>query len=325
MLQNKQLALSRYFCWSYGQEVNLVLSNGHIINSQIGVVQGDPIAPIVFCFVEQHALNMIKEDHGDEIEVIRAHLDDTTLVGPVATLLEIREKLDLPLFHELGLYVNRPKCRLYLPNQGIDNNIDQLRNKYDIPDHLNVSVKGIVALGIPIGDDDYIHSHLFNTILPELRELDLNLEALKCKQAELFLWTNCGGFTRVNHLLRSIDPSTTASFCMEVDAISESILQRCLNVESTNISEAELSQACLPKRMGGLALISTASISSAAYLGAIHAIESTPTLLQFHPTVIVNNRVKPALKQFNSLVHERDTIKGLIQFKAAKSGDNAIS
>ena len=263
---------------------------------------------------------MIRRDHGNEVEVLRAHLDDTTLVGPVATLLEIYEKLDHSVFHELGLFVSHPKCRLYLPNQGIDNNIDQVRIKYDIPDRLNVSVKGIVALGVPIGDEDYVHSHLFNNVLPELRKLNLDLEALKCKQAELFLWTNCGGITRVNHLLRSIDPSTTASFCKEIDAISKSILERCLNVEPGSISEAELAQACLPKRMGGLALASATAISPAAYLGAVNAVESNPTLLQFHSTVIVNNRVKPALKQFNSLVHKRDTIKDMNKFKAGKFG-----
>src|SRR3990167_2145576 len=87
-------------------------------------------------------------------------------------------------FHELGLFVSHPKCRLYLPNQGIDNNIDQLRAKYNIPDHLDVSVKGILVLGVPIGDEDYVHSHLFNNVLPELRKLNSDLEALKCKQAE---------------------------------------------------------------------------------------------------------------------------------------------
>jgi hypothetical protein len=34
-------------------------------------------------------IDVIRKDHGDEVEVLRAHLDDTTLVGPVATLLEI--------------------------------------------------------------------------------------------------------------------------------------------------------------------------------------------------------------------------------------------
>jgi hypothetical protein len=155
----------------------------------------------------------------------------------------------------LGLFESHPKCRLYLPNRGIDDNIEQLRVKYEIPDRLDVSVKGILTLGVPIGDDDIVHSHLFNNVLPELRKLDSDLAALKCKQAELFLWTNCGGITRVNHLLRSIDPSTTASFCKEVDAISKSILEWCLNVDSDSISEVELAQARLPKRMGGLALI----------------------------------------------------------------------
>jgi hypothetical protein len=320
MMKGKQVALSRYFCWSYGREVNLVLSNGHTIKSQIGVVQGDPIAPIIYCFVEQHALDMVLQDHGNDIEVVRGHLDDTTLVGPVASLLEIYEKLDDPSFHELGLHMNRLKCRLYLPNQGIENNIDQLRIKYDIPENLDVSIKGIHTLGIPIGDDDFVQHYLLNTVLPELRKLDSDLAALKCKQAELFLWTNCGGITRVNHLLRSIDPQTTASFCKEVDAITKSILERCLNVDPGSISKVESIQAGLPKRMGGLALISAASISPAAYLGAVHAIESTPTLLQHHSSIIVNNRVKPALKQFNSLVHESNAIKDMNEFKAGKSG-----
>ena len=150
--------------------------------------------------------------------------------------------------------------------------------------------------------------------------MESDLASLNCKQAELFLWTNCGGVTRINHLLCSIDPTTTTGFCKEVDAISKSVLERCLNVGPDTVSNVDILQAGLPRRMGGLAIISASAISPAAYLGAVHAIDSSATLLQRLSSVIVNTRVKPALKQFNSLVHEKDAIKDLSTFKA-KSGD----
>jgi hypothetical protein len=316
LFNNNKLHLARYFQWCYGTNLNLVLSNGHRVTSEIGVIQGDPIAPIAFCIVMQQVINFII---AGEFDIIRGHLDDLTLVGPAGTLINIVDSIDCPAVKASGLHINLLKSRMYFPGQGIDT-VEELRTKFNIPDSIVVSNNGVITLGIPIGDELFTQSHLFNVVLPELHKINNDLATLKCSQAELFLWTSCGGVSRVNHMLHSVNPSSTAAFCVEVDAISESVLKRCLHMDL--ISASNLAQAQLPKSSGGLALTSASSISTAAFLSAVHAINSDPMLLQQQqrPSIIVNAHVKPALLQLNQLVHDRNKIKDVKAFRNAKLG-----
>jgi Mlc titration factor MtfA (ptsG expression regulator) len=86
----------------------------------------------------------------------------------------------------------------------------------------------------------------------------------------------------------------------------------------SSLSASDIQQASLPKRMGGLGLTSARRIRSAAALSALHMVESRTSLLQGFKSIIIPDRVLPALFEFNSLVHDRNKWKdgkAFMQFK----------
>jgi hypothetical protein len=110
---------------------------------------------------------------------------------------------------------------------------------YEIPVQLDLSTDGILILGVPIGNESFIASHLAS-IITELHHLDTCLESLHCAQAELFLWTKCGSTTRITHLLRTLDVQSPAAqnLCLILDMISMSILRRCMKVNLLSVRNA---------------------------------------------------------------------------------------
>jgi hypothetical protein len=273
----------------------------------------------MFCFVMQMLLDYILTEYG-QLDVKRGHLDDATLVGNAAVLSEILNSIILmPILRVLGIVMRLDKCHFFFVGQRNNATEMELRLLYKIHYLARVSLIGINVLGVPIGIADYVQSHLFDTILPGLHKINDDLAKLQCPQVELFLWTTCGGTTRIAHLLRTIPPGQIGTFCQEVDIISALVLERCVSYNT--LKDSDYWQAQLPHRLGGLGLISAESIQPAAYLGAIHAIQSVPSLLLPSTSVIIDDQVHSALQLYNQQVDNRDSIPTIEAFRNAKASN----
>lgn len=78
----------------------------HIILSQRGVQQGDPLGPALFCLVLQDIISSLKE-----LDLNIWYLDDGTIAGaPDSVATALQEIIDKA--NEIGLQLNHSKCEI---------------------------------------------------------------------------------------------------------------------------------------------------------------------------------------------------------------------
>jgi hypothetical protein len=120
-------------------------------------------------------------------------------------------------------------------------------------------------LGCPILDEAI--PLFFSKKIEKFSLLSANL----CKiypHISLFLLRHCFWITKFIYLLRCCPVWKFKHFCLELDNIIHSILEKILNIKFSNRSWA---QAKLPVRFGGLGIRSISDISTPAFLASICA------------------------------------------------------
>ncbi|KAL5474616.1 hypothetical protein EMCRGX_G026588 [Ephydatia muelleri] len=138
--------------WCYGQHPALWHSLG-TISSEIGVQQGDPLGPLLFCLVLQQIISAIVEDVDCESLLFHHwYIDDGVVAGPVAAIARV-----LAIIQEsgppLGLNINIAKCELF-----------SSRDLSSFPEEMRRSnVPHFEILGTPIA---YIASFLSSGLSP---------------------------------------------------------------------------------------------------------------------------------------------------------------
>ena len=104
--------LLQWSSWCYGQHPTLWHPFG-TISSEIGVQQGDPLGPLLFCLVLQQVVSAIMEN-ADCASLLfhKWYINDGVVAGLTAAIdcvLAIIQDLGPPL----GLYINTAKCELF--------------------------------------------------------------------------------------------------------------------------------------------------------------------------------------------------------------------
>ena len=116
-----------------------------IITSEMGVQQGDPLGPLLFCLVLQKST--IGTDPDPTCNSLKFHswyINDVVVAGPSQAVKQV-----ISILHSqgppLGLFLNTSKCELF--------------SKSDLstfpPDMQRSSVPNIDILGAPIDDDNF--------------------------------------------------------------------------------------------------------------------------------------------------------------------------
>ena len=117
-----------------------------IITSEMGVQQGDPLGPLLFCLVLQKMISTIGGDPTcNGLKFHSWYIDDGVVAGPSQAVKQV-----ISILHSqgppLGLFLNKSKC-------------ERLFSKSDLstfpPDMKRSSVPNIEILGAPIGDDNF--------------------------------------------------------------------------------------------------------------------------------------------------------------------------
>ena len=182
--------------WCYGQHPALWHSLG-TISSEIGVQQGDPLGPLLFCLVLQQIISAIAEDVDCESLLFHHwYIDDGVVAGPVAAITRV-----LAIIQERGsplsLNINIAKCELF-----------SLRDLSSFPEEMRRSnVPHFEILGAPIGDLVFCAKFVAQK-QSEASKLLKELEVVGSidPQVALLLLRQCGSYCRLVHLARNTPP-----------------------------------------------------------------------------------------------------------------------
>ena len=272
--------------WCYGQHPALWHSLG-TISSEIGVQQGDPLGPLLFCLVLQQIILAIAEDVDCESLLFHHwYIDDGVVAGPVAAIARV-----LAIIQESGpplsLNINIAKCELF-----------SSRDLSSFPEEMRRSnVPHFEILGAPIGDLVFCAKFVAQKQL-EASKLLKELEAVGSfdPQVALLLLRQCGSFCRLVHLARNTPPLLVN----EAFALFDDFMQQCFSeCTAVDASAATWQQAQLSLKRGGLGLRSLSFHSPAAYIASFLSSGLSPSSDRY---------ISSSLHLYNSLVDPQDSI-----------------
>ena len=248
--------------WCYGQHSALWHPLG-TITSEIGVQQGDPLGPLLFCLVLQQVVSTIAKD-ADCASLLfhKWYIDDGVVAGPIVAIARV---LAIIRGSPLGLYINITKCELF-----------SLSDLSTFPDEMNRSnVPHFEILGAPIGDLVFCATFVAQK-QSEASKLLQQLEAVGSidPQVALLLLRQCGSYCRLVHLSRN----TPTPLVKEAFALFEDRVQQCFSeCTAVDASASTWQQAQLSLKRGGLGLRCLSCHSPAAYIASFQSSGLSPS------------------------------------------------
>ena len=149
-----------HYCYS---EHSHLFYGDHIISSQAGVHQGDPLGPFLFCLVLQVLIDKIKTKVPD-LNLNIWYMDDGSVCGKVEQLLQAWKiiKEEGPA---LGLFANDKKCELISPSSNPDIFIN-----FE-PSIIRVQNGNMDILGSPIGSNSHCEQWISDKLIKKLPTL----------------------------------------------------------------------------------------------------------------------------------------------------------
>ena len=184
-------SLQQYFAFLYGKPIKITTRGKASASSSRGLLQGDPLAPLLFCLAIRSILTLVQESMSSGL--VMAFLDDITITGPASEVERAVSLLSSKLA-DIGLKVNSAKTKVLSHSASSP-----------LPTLTSVSSSSdVVLLGSPIGSEKFESDHCLETA----RSACSLMTALRClpsKQARLFLLRLCI-CPRLVHLARSTPP-----------------------------------------------------------------------------------------------------------------------
>jgi hypothetical protein len=132
-----------------------------VIESAVGVQQGDPLAPVLFCMVLKRVINAISDSCALDINLW--FLDDGVIAGPaeeVSRALDVIEQVG----PKLGLYTNLSKKDggVFCTDEILLDSFQQFSHrsqKFNFP-----------LLGVPIGELDYCNQYALDLVKKVIKD-----------------------------------------------------------------------------------------------------------------------------------------------------------
>ena len=236
-------SLFKYVHSSYGAS-SLLAFGDHLLLSEEGVQQGDPLGPLLFCL----AILPIVKRLSSPLNLW--YLDDGTLGGSPSQVLADFELIQSEGIH-IGLQVNAGKCEVVDLNGCCDlscfENVQQ------------VDVTNLTLLGAPLGRQAM--SSVLGKKISELSSMGDRLSWISSHHA-LFLLKNCFTLPKLLYILRT-SPCFAQPLLQSFDDLQIYLLRSLLNIR---LDDRASQQASLPVRFGGIGIIKATSIASSAYI-----------------------------------------------------------
>ncbi len=266
--------LARWAQWCYQQPSHLVFGS-HLLSSETGVQQGDPLGPLLFAAAIHPLAVKLKtlEAHGKKLDLCPFYLDDGFLAGDrqvVAAALNLLQKEG----EALGLKLNVGKCELILPCAAPAVDLEELFPHELLVDpetgHSRVATHGCFELlGAAVGTTEHCEAFAAEKVAQAAELLD-KLPELADPQIGLRLLGQCAGHCKMIHTMRSTALQLQQKGLSEFDKTVQSTFCT-LSITGVAPSHAEWAQACRGLRHAGLGLRSTTKHAPAAYLASATA------------------------------------------------------
>jgi len=272
--------LCSFFRSTY-EEASILKMGNATIRSEEGLQQGDPLAPIYFCFgIHAHLSNL-------DCPIAIGYLDDVTLIGKAENVLQntlsFREACS-----KIGLKLNSSKCELVCQDANTFSSFGA-----NLPGLQRIEASNIELLGAAVGEN--ATSPVLNKLLDGLKTMKAKFSTLDSHCA-FFLLKNCFLMPKFSFLLRSSATFNETRLLSEIDATIRDLLSSILNVK---FDTPQWQQAVLPSKMGGLGIGSVSLISSSAFLSSLHS--SHKLVTEVIGTEAVHPSHKDALEHWQSI------------------------
>ncbi|RIZ67287.1 MAG: hypothetical protein D0531_00140, partial [Methylococcales bacterium] len=235
-----------YFYWCYESATDLCADvySPAVCASASGVRQGDPLGPMLFCLGIAKTLDNLSNKFPDI--TILAYLDDIFMLGDSDRCLAAFKNLSTN-FGQLGLKFNKNKCTMFAKHTPVNCDVSVSRN-------------GIMVLGLPVGDAEFIQSHLEKQRVAQVKALQL-LEHFQTQQAYAILKTSINQRPVFN--VRSLTPVSVSDYAVRFDENVDAALKTMVN--ANRFDEDSSIVRSLPVQMGGLGMKKLSSIKEVAY------------------------------------------------------------
>ena len=239
------------FVYSAYQTPSSLFCGDHVLQSEEGVQQGDPLGPLLFCLTIHPLVTKLTS----EFKVF--YLDDGTLGGSAESVLH-----DLQLVEreaaELGLQLNCSKSELICCDSSSRDAILS-----EAPGLLITSCDQAMLLGSPLGGLEGIGY----AIKQKADKLELMGERLGVMQSQdaLLLLRHSFAIPKMLYVLRTA-PCFLSSELEMFDNMLRNIFSSIVNVSMA--SEPAWLQASLPVRAGGVGIRRTVQLAPSAFLAS---------------------------------------------------------
>ncbi len=185
-------AMSAWTQWCYGERTMLLYDHEHVIWSESGVQQGDPLGPLYFCC----GLNpLVNEIQALNPEYNKWYMDDGGIIGSVELLKKVW-KLLKERGPEFGLILNPEKCEW----SWLDPNRTDLGPLDGVP---LVPHSEIQMLGVPLGSDEFVSDYVDKKLLGRLQQTVDRLMDFEDSQAASYLLRVSYSIVRAVHFMRT--------------------------------------------------------------------------------------------------------------------------
>jgi hypothetical protein len=251
--------------WCYGCSPQLFYRD-HEIRSCIGVQQGDPLGPFLFCVVLQVLLRSMGP-HSQNLFLNKWYLDDGVLIGKTRHILGAIHHLR-SAGPPLGLDLNLSKCEVFTPY--VDN-LDMdfahpVLGTLSLPAQLSQrsTAPNFTLLGAPVGSPQYCEAFV-TKLRSSNKKITDQLPQLHDPQISLHILRSCIGFSKFVYLARTTPPSSVVNELKQVDNDIRLALEGFATI---HLSDVAWQQAQLALSHGGLGLRSLARHCASAYVSS---------------------------------------------------------
>ena len=250
----------------YGQHRPLFFGE-HIVMSQKGTAQGDPLAGLLFSLV----LFPVNKEIHERVPRLRLHVwlcDDGTMIGKKEDLRQVVEVIN-EMGPERGLTLSTDRS---VPGHG-KTVVWSPAFPPDIgPDPLECGTRkvedaGIKLLGAPVGSEDFTRQQLEEAI-DKIRRITAALPSLEDSMSQFCLLRSTLGLSKFGYLIRTVNTSAHIAQLMEFDHIQRQALN---DLMGSTLSHTAVNQAVLPVSCGGLGLRRSYDHGPAAYVASVVA------------------------------------------------------
>jgi len=247
------------FCYLSYSRTSLLQYGDWNVESQVGVQQGDPIGPLLFCLTIQPLLCSLRS-------ILKAgYLDDITIGGP-SQIVAADVHTVMREGQHLGLNLNVGKCEV------IKGRFSGLLDP-TVASFLKVDPSAAVLLGAPLSTGASMDIALQKSIVA-LKTAQVRLKLL-CSHDALTILRFSLSTPKLTHVMRAA-PCFEHPMLVDLDRL----LRECLcAIVSVDLTDTQWSQASLPVHKGGLGIRLVSQLAPSAFLASAVGTRSLQDLI----------------------------------------------